>query len=682
MERQSRVAFSPLSSMSVLFNFLFSMLTSSLLLDNPLIGGGLFLLGRTVTVYGRWLHPLHFHQLSLRRKRIAITILLTVFVCALLLSSALPVRIDSTVFWLIVVIIFLGTLRPLLTQHIIERCTVRQLRPFSAFIRLVLSQVALLILPTMLIFLTVLPPESWMLTVGYFIGTAWEALELWRLRYYRTDPEDADAEDMKALQGVHAWTTFTRLLFVMIAAIQATLIMTYTFISCTAGEMLICIGVAVLGTTGAYVLTSLLLRLFGARKRDPFNVMFLGIVLWISGLVLFSNNILKQSLVNAYLSLALSAMGIGVCARVLIYMEHTIRNVVTFSLGHEPTQAFERFLRFQVDFGSLAGQLVALLGIALFCFFNKNSFPNTLDELGAGIRPLMLVPAMLLVFAALVCALLFPMTKQHMQKLERYISLENQGDENPALRAQLEGVVVRRSLKHYGVKLIMLVLRPFLFHRIRGKENVPGDTDSSLVFVCNHGEIYGPIVTNLYVPFSFRPWVISDMMDVEAIASRCAEGTFTLWNLPEKWRMPIAKAVAPFMAWIMRSVDAIPVYYQEPARLRQTFRQSISAMEAGDNILLFPENSDDTPDHHYKLSGVSHFFTGFTMLAPMYYKKTGKRAVFVPIYADKKKRVLTFGTPTEYDPDNDAEAERDRICDYLRGEMLKIAGEETADEVQ
>ena len=59
MERQSRVAFSQLSSMSVLFNFLFSMLTSSLLLDNPLIGGGLFLLGRTVTVYGRWLPPLH-----------------------------------------------------------------------------------------------------------------------------------------------------------------------------------------------------------------------------------------------------------------------------------------------------------------------------------------------------------------------------------------------------------------------------------------------------------------------------------------------------------------------------------------------------------------------------------------------------------------------------------------------
>ena len=675
MERQSRFAFSPLSSMSVLFNFLFSMLTSSLLLDNPLIGGGMYLLGRTVTVYGRWLHPLHFYQLSRRRKRIALGILLTVFVSATLLSSAFPVRIDSTVFWLIVTITFLGTIRPLVTQAMIERFTARGLRPFKAFVRLVFVQLALLILPTMLIFLTVLPPQSWMLLVGYLVGTAWEAMELWRARYYRSDPENADADEVRALINVHAWKTFCNLLFVVTAAVQATLIMAYTFISCTAGEMLLCIGVAVVGTSVAYFLTSLLLKLVGARKRDPSNLLFLGIVLWIAGLTLFSNNILRQSLVSAYLSLALSTMGIGVCVRVLIYMEHVIRNVAAFSLGSEPTQAYDRFLRFEVDFASLAGQLIALLGIALFCFFNKDSFPNTLDELAAGIRPLMLVPAMLLAFAALVCALLFPMTKQHMQKLDRYITLENQGDDNPALRAQLEGVIVRRSLKHYGVKLIMLVLRPFLFHRIRGKENVPNDPERSMVFVCNHGEIYGPIVTNLYVPFSFRPWVISEMMDVNAIAERCAEGTFKLWKwMPDRWRLPIAKAVAPFMAWVMRSVDAIPVYYQEPAKLRQTFRESISAMEAGDNILLFPENSDDTPDHHYKLSGVSHFFTGFTMLGPMYYRKTGKRAIFVPIYADKKRRVLTFGVPTEYDPDNDPEAERDRLCEYLRGEMLKSAG--------
>ena len=671
MERPSRFAFSPLSNISVLFNFLFSVLISTLLLDNPLIGGGLYLLGRTVTVYGRWLHPLHFHQLKPVQKYVGLGTVLLVAACAMLLASALPVKIDSTVFWLIVTIIFYGTLRPLLTQFVIERLTERRLRPFRVFSLLVLALLGMLALPAALFFLTVLPPTSWMLLTGYVIGAVWECMEQWRLRYFRMDRVPADSEDVQAMRDVHAWKTFTRLLFVITAGIQATLIMAYTFISCTADEMLICIGVAVLGTGGAYLLTSLLLGLFGAKQRDPSNVLALGILLWIAGLFLFSNNILEQSLISAYLSLALSTMGIGVCARILIHMEHTIRNVVTFSLGHPPKQAFERYMRSGVDFASLYGQLVALLGIAVFCFFNKNSIPETLSELGEGIRPLMLVPAMLLAFASLVVALLFPMTKLHMEKLDRYI----EGDENPALRAQLEGVIVRRSLKHYGVKLIILILRPFLYHRIRGKENVPNDPDRAMVFVCNHGEVYGPIVTNLYVPFSFRPWVINEMMDVNAIAKRCADGSFSMW-MPKSWTMPVARAVAPFLAWIMRSVDAIPVYFREPVKLRQTFRESIAAMEAGDNLLLFPENSDDTPDHHYKLSGVSHFFTGFTMLGPMYYQKTGKRALFVPIYADKKKRLLTFGVPTEYDPDNDPTAERDRLCEYLRGQMLAIAGEE------
>lgn len=677
MQSPSRIIISPLSNISALINFLFSMLLSSLLLSNPLIGGGLYLLGRTVTVYGQWLHPLHFHQLSRRSKRIATVILLAVFVCALLLSTALPVKMDSTILWLIICISFLGTVRPLATRFMIDRFTLRGLRPFTAFSRLMLAELIMLIPPTMLIFLTVLPPESWMLEIGYLVGTVWECLEIWRLRYYRAEPEAQDEADMDVLRGVHAWRTFSRFLFVIIAAMQATLIMAYTFISCTAGEMILCIAIAVLGTSGAYLLTGLLVRLVRLKKRDPSNVLFLGILLWIAGLIYFSNNILEQSLLNAYLSLALSAMGIGVCVRVLLHLEETIRNVVTFSLGHPPTQAFERYLRFEVDFASLSGQLVALLGITLFCFFNKEGFPGTLGELALGIRPLMLVPAMLLVLAALVFALMFPMTKQHMQKLDRYLTIEHEGGDNPALRAQLEGVIVRRSLKHYGVKLIILVMRPFFYHRIRGRENVPGDQDRPLVFVCNHGEIYGPIVTNLYVPFSFRPWVINEMMDVDAIAKRCAEGTFALWTwMPAGWRLPIARAVAPFLAWCMRSLDAIPVYYQEPVKLRQTFRESIAAMEAGDNILLFPENSDDTPDHHYKLSGVSHFFTGFTMLAPMYYRKTGKKILFVPIYADKKKRVLSFGAPTEYQPDNDPNAERDRICEVLRNEMLRIAGEE------
>ncbi|MBQ8081126.1 MAG: hypothetical protein IJ240_04420 [Clostridia bacterium] len=668
---------------SILFTLLFCMLTSSMLLNNPLIGGGLYLVSRVAVMCGKWLHPLKFHDLEHRQKQIAIVILAVVFVAASLLLIAIPIRMDSVSLWLLIISVFFLTVRPMLVRHALEGWIQKNVGPMPLLRNLVLFQLLLLIPPLLLFFLSANESQAWSLLFGYLVSDILETAELWHTRYQENDAVPLSSEEMTQLKNVYAYQTFSRIALVIAAAMQGTLITVYTFIGCTADEMLVCLLIAFLCTGVSYLLTGALMFFLKTKDRDPSNILFIGLLLWLSGLAFFSSNILSQSLLNAYLSIGLCTLGIGVSVRVLTGMEDDIRHVIEFALGHPPTQEYYRRLRFQIEFATLCGQLFALLGIALFCFFNQNAFPSTLAELAANIHPLMIVPSMLLVFAAFVCALLFPMTKQHLDKLDKYIELENSGTDNPALRAQLEGVIVRRSLKHYGVKIIMVILRPFFFHRIRGKENVPVNDDAVNVFVCNHGEIYGPIVTNLYVPFSFRPWVISEMMDKDAIAQRTADGTFTRWTwMPAKWRLPIARKVAPLIAWAMRSVDSIPVYYQDPMKLRRTFRESVTAMEAGDNILLFPENSDDMPDHRYALSGVSHFFTGFVMLGTLYYNKTGKRANFVPIYANKQKRVLTFGKPTRYDPDAPQNEERDRICEYLRNEMLKIASESAAKPVK
>ena len=44
------------------------------------------------------------------------------------------------------------------------------------------------------------------------------------------------------------------------------------------------------------------------------------------------------------------------------------------------------------------------------------------------------------------------------------------------------------------------------------------------------------------------------------------------------------------------------------------------------------------------------------------------------MYTDKKKRVITFGTPTRYNNDAPVNEEKARLCSYLRGEMLRLAG--------
>jgi hypothetical protein len=60
------------------------------------------------------------------------------------------------------------------------------------------------------------------------------------------------------------------------------------------------------------------------------------------------------------------------------------------------------------------------------------------------------------------------------------------------------------------------------------------------------------------------------------------------------------------------------------------------------------------------------------MLAPLYYNKTGKKAVFVPQYASREKRTISFGKGIEYQPDNPPNEEKERIVTGLRETMLQM----------
>ena len=103
-------------------------------------------------------------------------------------------------------------------------------------------------------------------------------------------------------------------------------------------------------------------------------------------------------------------------------------------------------------------------------------------------------------------------------------------------------------------------------------------------------------------------------------------------------------------------------------------------MQAGDNILLFPENADEHEEGKsgFLREGVGQLYTGFAMIAPMYWAKTHKRAVFVPIYASKKDRTLTIGHGIVYDPDNNAAAEKERIVTSLLNAMQEMYEKENS----
>ncbi len=664
-------------TIGTLYSCLYCMLASNVMLNMPIMGGAFYLMGRAALLFSSLRRPSQEGIVTKAMRRMGTALLAVLVLLLLSLIAVYPIALGDPDFWRLGGIVLCMLLRPGLTRYVLERALIANRKTMSILLRIL--GVQLLFLPPLLLMLLLSPMDRgsvWALVGGYAVSGILESFPLDRMRDRMHAFTEEDKREIEALRSVHAYRMFQNMMLVVAAALQITQVMSYTYIALTAGALILCMGIALLCTYASSAAADAVLRRSLEKQTDPNPLLMTGLVLWLYGLVLFISSLDAPASVTAYLSLALCTIGATACVRVLVWLEQDMRRVAAFAIGHDPGGAVDLAQQARIEFAALLGQMVALAGLTLINIFTATDFPSDWDAVFRSFSPLLTLPALILVGAAILFALRFPLTRQHLDKLRRYTALQREGRENAPLHDQLEAVVVKKSLKRYGIKAVIFILWPLCYHKIIGKEKLKLDQDTPCVFVCNHGEIYGPVVATLYIPFSFRTWVTYEIIDVNIIAERTMNGAFQNVKGPFRtilnWIM--TKIGAPFVAWVMRSLDSIPVYHDNPRKLMQTFRETISAMQAGDNILLFPENADTAADHRYAREGVSEFFTGFTMIGQLYYNKTGKCPLFVPLYADKHKRTITFGTPTRYDPDAPVNEEKERLCHYLRDEMLKIAG--------
>lgn len=664
-------------TIGTLYSCLYCMLASNVMLNMPIMGGAFYLMGRAALLFSSLRRPSQEGIVTKAMRRMGTALLAVLVLLLLSLIAVYPIALGDPDFWRLGGIVLCMLLRPGLTRYVLERALIANRKTMSILLRIL--GVQLLFLPPLLLMLLLSPMDRgsvWALVGGYAVSGILESFPLDRMRDRMHAFTEEDKREIEALRSVHAYRMFQNMMLVVAAALQITQVMSYTYIALTAGALILCMGIALLCTYASSAVADAVLRRSLEKQTDPNPLLMTGLVLWLYGLVLFISSLDAPASVTAYLSLALCTIGATACVRVLVWLEQDMRRVAAFGIGHDPGGAVDLAQQARIEFAALLGQMVALAGLTLINIFTATDFPSDWDAVFRSFSPLLTLPALILVGAAILFALRFPLTRQHLDKLRRYTALQREGRENAPLHDQLEAVVVKKSLKRYGIKAVIFILWPLCYHKIIGKEKLKLDQDTPCVFVCNHGEIYGPVVATLYIPFSFRTWVTYEIIDVNIIAERTMNGAFQNVKGPFRtilnWIM--TKIGAPFVAWVMRSLDSIPVYHDNPRKLMQTFRETISAMQAGDNILLFPENADTAAGHRYAREGVSEFFTGFTMIGQLYYNKTGKCPLFVPLYADKHKRTITFGTPTRYDPDAPVNEEKERLCHYLRDEMLKIAG--------
>ena len=198
---------------------------------------------------------------------------------------------------------------------------------------------------------------------------------------------------------------------------------------------------------------------------------------------------------------------------------------------------------------------------------------------------------------------------------------------------------------------------------VEGTENLPRE---SAIIVGNHTQMNGPICAELYFPGKRKTWCAYQMMKCKEVPAYAFQD---FWSGKPRWTHWFYKAlsyiIAPLSACVFTNAHTIPVYHD--ARLITTFKQTISALQAEENVIIFPECY--SPHNHI----VYEFQDKFVDVAKLYYKRTGKILNFVPLYIAPKLKKIYIGKAIPFCPDNSMEQERSRICNYLMDEITSIA---------
>ena len=666
-------------SLSTLYNYLYCMMACNSFAVLPVFGGALYMGGRVAIIYGQTFVGENRAYLSRKTKIGGTVLLVLMMIYVLVLMSMFPTGIRPDAAWILFTIALTLTIRSVWGRRLVSHRMRGTLKP-SAFVWLFAAlQLVPIGLMALLFFVNLEPTAAWQTLGGYALGSLLECYSLWRER--KTIAESDEQEKLTAdearrmkeeLHGVHAYSAYQQLYMLVLMALQVTLVMVYTFIGMTTAEFFTCMVLSVGCTVLMREAVDWLLRLMTKRKPALTQMLLIGLFLWIYGLMLFYRQLGgTPNMVMSYLSLGLCTSGLSLAVTCLAELERDMTDVAAYGLQNN-LRGYDHVRSVATELSILLGQLVALLLLTFLCVSGLGITELTVDDLVRSFRPLMIVPPALLLIGAVIALLRFPINSRYFQKLRRFLSGKG-APENPSLRKQLDNVVVAKHKNRFGVKLIILLMRPFYYHKVVGIEHTAPYEDGTMVLVCNHGELYGPIVTNLYLPISFRPWTISSMMEPDAVVEYIYENTMKRQKwIPERLKMPITKRIiGPFFVWVFSSIEAIPVYRGNPRSLFKTFRGTVEAMQAGDNILVFPERGDaaEKGQRGYVTEGVSDLYTGFAMIAPALYAKTQQRAVFVPIYASKHLRTITFGECVVYDPTAPANDEKLRIVSELQRRM-------------
>lgn len=196
-----------------------------------------------------------------------------------------------------------------------------------------------------------------------------------------------------------------------------------------------------------------------------------------------------------------------------------------------------------------------------------------------------------------------------------------------------------------------------------GVENLPSE---SCIVVGNHAQMNGPICCELYFPRKRQTWCAAQMMHLREVPAYAFEDFWRDKPRRSRWFFKILSyLIAPLSVVIFNNAECIGVYHD--ARVARTFKQTVTALQAGEDVVIFPECRE--PHNHI----VQTFQQRFVDVARLYYKRTGKALCFVPMYIAPALKQIHLGQPVCFNPEAPIDEERQRICEQLMKQITDIA---------
>ncbi|MDD3214717.1 MAG: hypothetical protein PHY64_13660 [Eubacteriales bacterium] len=205
-------------------------------------------------------------------------------------------------------------------------------------------------------------------------------------------------------------------------------------------------------------------------------------------------------------------------------------------------------------------------------------------------------------------------------------------------------------------------------YRMRAEWKQPFTGEPS-VFICNHSGALGPVDICAKFPLAdeLHPWMNAQVLSAREVPAYVRQD---YWWRPGSPFEPVLTRTLPYIAAailppILRSAPTVPVYHD--MRVVRTLRESMKVLQAGEHLVIFPEQPSGYRSHNHALN------RGFLQIAPAYARLTGKALAFWPVRIDSRNRVFRVGEPLYYDVSQTLEQQTDALLEALRNGIQPTA---------